>query len=52
MFPDGRWLAFHARNEQRKPEVWVLEIGPGKAYRLGPGLRPAWAPQPSGAGGN
>ena len=42
--PDGDWLAFHARDEERKPWIHALHVPSGACWRIGAGLRPAWGP--------
>jgi hypothetical protein len=43
---NGAWIAFDARDEARKPWIFVLEVSTGKVHRLAAGLRPSWGPNP------
>jgi hypothetical protein len=42
--PDGQWLAFSTRGEERTPELWVARSDGGETHTLGEGALPLWSP--------
>lgn len=43
--PDGAWIAFGTRDQERAEWVYAIEVESGEATVLGRGMRPVWGPE-------